>query len=101
MGGTGSAGIVSKPYEDYRRPRAVSPYMQLGQVINSYGDIDPYNSIVRPELEQIQAAHQVGTQIRGLQRSVQVLGRQTQSLRGIVIPQYYMNDGNYYPALSR
>jgi hypothetical protein len=75
--------------------------MQLGQWTGPYGDIDTYNTLVRPELERVNSAQQMGTQIRGLQRSVQTLGRQTQSLRGIVIPQYYMNYGNYYPAFAR
>jgi len=96
-----SAASASKPYEDYRRPPSVSPYMELGRADSWFGDIDNYNQYVKPELEQLHTNRQIGTQIRGLQGGVQTLGRQTQSLRGIVIPQYYMNYGSYYPRLGR
>jgi hypothetical protein len=96
-----SAASGSKPYDDYRRPPSVSPYMQLGRTDSWYGDIDNYNQYVKPGLEQLNANQQVRSQIRGLQNSVRTLGRQTQSLRGIVIPQYYMNYGGYYPGFGR
>ena len=75
--------------------------MELGRADSWFGDIDNYNQYVKPELEQLHTNRQIGTQIRGLQGGVQTLGRQTQSLRGIVIPQYYMNYGSYYPRLGR
>ncbi len=92
---------ISKPYENYTRPGAVSPYMQLGSRISRYGDIDNYNTFVRPALEQREASRQIGRQIQGLQHSVRNLSRETRSLRGVVIPQYYMNHGNYYPGFQR
>ena len=75
--------------------------MELGRVSSYSGDIDNYNQYVKPALDQLNVNRQVGTQIHGLQNSVRTMGRQTQSLRGIVIPQYYMNYGSYYPGFGR
>lgn len=96
-----SVSAMTKPYEDYRRPPSVSPYMELGRISSYSGDIDNYSQYVRPRLEQLNANQQMGSQIRGLQNSMRTLGRQTQSLQGIVIPQYYMNYGSYYPRLGQ
>ncbi len=92
---------IPKPYQNYTRPAAVSPYMELGRINSSFGDIDNYNQYVKPRLEQRRANRQVGQQIIGLQNSVRTLNRQTQSLRGVIIPQYYMNRGNYYPGFRK
>jgi hypothetical protein len=75
--------------------------MELGRISSYSGDIDNYSQYVRPRLEQLNANQQMGSQIRGLQNSMRTLGRQTQSLQGIVIPQYYMNYGSYYPRLGQ
>jgi hypothetical protein len=96
-----SVGNLSKPYAGYRRPSAVSPYMDLGRLSSTYGDIDNYNQYVRPRLEQLEANRQLGSEIIGLQNSVRNLGRQTRSVRGVVIPQYYMNYGAYYPGFGQ
>jgi hypothetical protein len=102
-----AAARVTKPYQNYRSPAAVSPYMQLGQVTSYYDDVDSYNQLVRPRLEQIQADQQIDRQVIGLQNSVQTLNRQTQTPRGVAIPQYFMNHsqyfmrhGAYYPGLQ-
>ena len=90
-----------KPYSSYTRPSAVSPYMELDRRTDSYGTIDNYNQYVRPRLEQANANRQMGSEIRGLQHSVQNLGRATTSVRGIAIPQYDMNYEAYYPGFQR
>jgi hypothetical protein len=96
-----ASATVSKPFAGYTRARATSPYMELNRTDYGYNVIDPYNQYVRPQLERMSANQQLGREIRGLQHSVQTLGRQTQSLRGVIIPQYYMNYGNYYPGFGR
>ena len=75
--------------------------MELGRINSTYGDIDNYNQYVKPRLEQRRANQQVGNQIIGLQDRVRTLNRQTQSLRGVIIPQYYMNHANYYPGFQK
>jgi hypothetical protein len=96
-----AAASVSKPYQDYRRPPAVSPYMELTRRSSQYNDIDNYNQYVRPRLEQLQESRQMAGQLQGLQTTVRNLNRQTRSVGGIVIPQYYMNYGGYYPGFAR
>lgn len=92
---------LSKPFTGYRRAPSTSPYMELNRIDYGYNVIDPYNQYVKPRLEQERERQQVGRQIQGLQHSVRNLGRQTQSLQGFVIPQYYMNHGSYYPGFNR
>ena len=75
--------------------------MQLTRIDYGYNVIDPYNQYVKPQLDRIQESRARGRQIMGLQHSVRSLGRQTQSLRGVIIPQYYMNYGSYYPGFGR
>ena len=75
--------------------------MELNRPYSSYGNIDPYNQYVKPQLDRIRDSQNRDRQIMGLQHSVRSLGRQTQSLRGVIIPQYYMNYGNYYPGFQR
>jgi len=75
--------------------------MQLGRTDGWANSIDNYSVYVKPALDQLSTNRQVGTQIHGLQSNVRTIGRQTQSLRGVVIPQYYMNYGSYYPAFGR
>jgi hypothetical protein len=90
-----------KPFSDYDQPAAVSPYMELGRISSYAGDIDNYSQFVKPQLERQRASQQVGSQIRQLQTNVRALNTETQSLRGVRIPQYFMDYGGYYPALSR
>lgn len=92
---------ISKPYRNYTLPSAISPYMELDRRNDSNGTIDNYNQYVLPRLEQANANRQMGSEIRGLQHSVQNLGRATTSVRGIAIPQYYMNYETYYPGFQR
>jgi hypothetical protein len=75
--------------------------MQLDRVDSLYDVVDPYSNYVQPQLEQIKENQLRARQIGGLQRSVQTLGRQTQSLRGVIIPQYYMNRSQYYPGFRQ
>jgi len=75
--------------------------MELDRLSSAYSVIDPYSQYVKPRLDRIQESRDRDRQIMGLQHSVRTLGRQTQSLRGVIIPQYYMNYGNYYPGFGR
>jgi hypothetical protein len=75
--------------------------MDLGRIDFGYNVIDPYNQYVKPQLDRQREAQQMGRELRGLQNSVRNLGRQTQSLRGVVIPQYYMNHSQYYPGFGK
>jgi hypothetical protein len=96
-----SVTSAAKPYRSYTRPSAISPYMELGRITSYYDDVDNYNQYVRPRLEQMETGQRLDRQIRGLQNTMQTLSRQTQNLRGVTIPQYYMNYGSYYPAFNR
>lgn len=94
---------ASKPFSNYKRAPAVSPYMDLFRLGTSVGS-DNYNSLVRPQLQQMNTNRQVGRAVRGLQgttrnqgAAIQNIGRKT----GIATPQRYMDYGGYYPGMGR
>ena len=97
---TEAAAAATKPYADYSAPSSVSPYLQLGRYQGST-NVDNYNLYVKPQLDRDASRGQVSRQIRGLQTGLKNLTRQTQTLQGTPIPQYYMNYGGYYPSLGR
>ncbi|NLF08120.1 MAG: hypothetical protein GX594_09105 [Pirellulaceae bacterium] len=79
----------------------ISPYMNLYR--RDTGDIDNYNTLVRPALEQRAANQQFNMDIYGLERSarlqqhsIQQMRQYDRTLQGVATPQYHMNYGGYY-----
>jgi hypothetical protein len=75
--------------------------MNLFRIEDNIHVIDNYNQFVKPKLQQQRANQLLKRQIRGLQGTVRNLHRQTQSLQGVTIPQYYMNHHQYYPGFGK
>jgi hypothetical protein len=98
---------MSKPFEGYKAPSGVSPYMNLFRFDPVGGVQNNYNMYVQPQLEQNRANQVLGGQIRGLQSgarlqtsALQRLGKKTDNLGGTMAPEYFQNLGNYYPGLA-
>jgi len=105
---TPAQAVAPKPFSNYRRPRGVSPYMNLFRREDTFGEVDPYNQWVKPRVEQGLFNQQVGGQVYGLQGAnrlqgmdIRTLGRATQNLQRSGTRPRFMNYGGYYPGLQR
>jgi len=106
-GVTQAAPQISKPFSGYTPGPAVSPYMELYR--RDTGGLDPYNTFVRPQLEQRRANQIIGGEIRGLQSNqrlqstvIQRLGKNNDRVQtGTMAPEYFQNYGSFYPSFSR
>ena len=85
---------VSKPFSNYSGSPTVSPYMNLftNQTNRS---VDPYNLLVKPQLDQMQQNRQIDTSLSGLGNQTQQLLAPTPQLDqgsgGYMNPQYNPN----------
>lgn len=106
-GVTQAAPQISKPFSGYSPGPAVSPYMDLYR--RDTGGLDPYNTFVRPQLEQRRANQIIGGEIRGLQSNqrlqstvMQRLGKSNERVQtGTMAPEFFQNYGTFYPGFSR
>jgi len=90
-----------KAFSDYSRKSAVSPYMNLFRTDNQFGDIDNYNTLVKPMLRQRQMNRQTQWGLRTQGNRLRELNRRTGSLQGISQQSSFRNYLDYYPALNR
>jgi hypothetical protein len=96
----------SKPFSGYTPTPTVSPYLNLFR--NSNSDVNNYNTLVKPYLEQEQQSRLFGGEIRGLQSStrlqnnaLQKLGKRTDLMGGTTAPEFYQNYQGFYPGFNR
>ena len=107
----------SKPFEDYHRKSAYSPYMSLFRTQDADRGINNYYSYVKPYFDQSHQNRRVNKQISGLQNSsryqnlsIEQINQQNRARQrpGNVIPgenvpqrmpATYMNLQQYYPGL--
>lgn len=102
-----AAPQVTKPFSGYSPGPAVSPYMDLYR--RDTGGLDPFNTFVRPQLEQRRAKEIIGGEIRGLQSNqrlqatmMQRLGKTNDRVQtGTMAPEFFQNYGSFFPSFSR
>jgi hypothetical protein len=97
---------VDKPFTGYTPPPTYSPYMNLYRN-NPRGLVDNYYSLVRPLAQQDNINQQMRGQIQGLEYNNQLqramlqrLNQQNEILQGSYRPNYFMNQGGYYPGVG-
>ncbi len=90
-----------KPFANYRRPPAFSPYMNLFRD-DTVNGLDNYNAFVRPAMEQGRVNQRFSGEIRGLQNATRHQGA---ALQGLSTPggaqQRFMNHRAYFPTLPK
>jgi hypothetical protein len=83
---------------------SVSPYLNLLNN-NSSGTATPYQSLVRPQLEQQRVNQQQSRSIQGLQQNLQAQARANAGgagiERGTGHPSVFMDYLHYYPGLNQ
>jgi len=93
-----------KPFSGYRRPSALSPYINMNRLQDMDRGIDLYNQYVRPQLEQQQENRQVERNLQGLGETARYAQQMLQSNQrpGTIVtspqkqPATFMNTGQYY-----
>ncbi len=96
--GSNAGAPAGKAFSDYRATPAVSPYMNIFNTGTAGGTISPYNSLVRPQLDQNQQNQQLNTGLGDLQNQIAPLTAppQLQNSPNSAIPQYNLPQGNNY-----
>ena len=95
-----------KPFSGYKTPSGISPYLNMYKANQS--QVENYNTLVLPEVQQRQENRIVGGEIRGLQSSTRVqgrvlqkLGKQNQLQQGTMAPEFFNNYQQFYPLFYR
>ena len=85
---------VSKPFSNYSGGPTVSPYMNLF-TNQSNRSVDPYNLLVKPQLDQMKQNRQIDNSLNNLGNQTQQLMAPTQQLDqgsgGYMNPQFNPN----------
>ena len=68
--GSNAGAPAGKAFSDFRAKPAVSPYMNIFNTGTAGGTISPYNSLVRPQLDQNQQNQQLNTGLGDLQNQL-------------------------------
>ncbi len=100
---TAPVATLDKPFSNYSPPPTYSPYNNLYRG-GSFSPVDNYYSLVRPFVQQNALNRQYRDNLQGLrinnqfqQSMIQRLQQQNQMIQGTYRPNYYMNQGNYFP----
>jgi hypothetical protein len=97
-----------KPFTNYKRGPAISPYLNLFRLDTEGGTIDNYSTLVRPEFAQRNTNSLVGGEIRTLaskgylqNAAIRQIGNEARALQGRPSQDYYMNLLGFYPGFRR
>ena len=97
-----------KPFTNYKRRPAISPYLNLFRLDTEGGTIDNYSTLVRPEFAQRKANVRFGGEIRTLaskgylqKAAIRQIGNEARALQGRPSQDYYMNLLGFYPGFNQ
>ena len=97
-----------KPFNNYKRGPAVSPYLNLFRLDTEGGTIDNYSTLVRPEVVQRGTNVRFGGEIRTLSSkgylqnaAIRQIGNEARALQGRSSQDYYMNLLGFYPGFNQ
>jgi hypothetical protein len=97
-----------KPFTNFKRGPAISPYLNLFRLDTEGGTLDNYSTLVRPEFVQRKTNVRVGGDIRTLaskgylqNAAIRQIGNEARALEGRPSQDYYMNLLGFYPGFSR
>ena len=102
-------GVSPRPFSDYSPRSGVSPYMNLFRTSSSgFAEIDNYNTLVRPALQQRQTNRQTQWDVHSLRSrsgaqgtQLRELNQRTDALQGTFQRNRFGNHFDYYPGLNR
>jgi len=100
------ARLNTKPFASFTPSSGVSPYLNMYR--SSQSQVDNYQTLVRPQIQEQAQGQRFGGEIRGLQSAarlqgtaLQRLGKMNQLEQGTMAPEFFNNYQTFYPVFNR